>query len=187
MNFLGDWSLPTQNRPFEYDFCVKSNYLFHNISIIKFTKHHRSSSYYCQKSFKYISNSHVNDGYKDCLFGEDEKEEYCIQNKHRFSCLNISNEQKTCLLPSKVGNLDNDYKMNNRDEYISEMNFLLTNRLCASGTSYNCQMLKYYIIQSSYSSSFNTTSIITDDHGTKPEIESSNSHKILFHQYCDTI
>ncbi len=75
--------------------------------------------------------------------------------KHRFQC---SQNEATCLIAWRVGDLSEDCRTNKHDEYSSEDDIQLSSVVCQQPGSSSCKLFRKYIEQSSMLSINNSTS-----------------------------
>ncbi|CAF1122693.1 unnamed protein product, partial [Didymodactylos carnosus] len=182
----GNW------RIFETLFCLNSTSENQNLSgphyDLSCQNNFHHPTFQCSYGKHCISSYRVGDGNYDCLTAVDEQivsEQYPILpvncsviQKHRFYC--SINEPK-CLLSTNLGDKLQHCTTNNRDEYSDEMKLLLSSVLCLNKNSIECDIVRKYIEQSSWT---NTTSYYETN--TSSPLVFSSTKTILFREYCDT-
>ena len=124
-----------------------------------------------------MSITRINDGWRNCLNGRDEREltsmeieKSCAQvRRHRFRC---STEQATCLSVMRFGDEEIDCE-NRFDESWFGIGRWLSSVICRQPRRDECSLLRQYIDQSWKSTSMKKT-------------DKSSTHLISFRSYCDT-
>ncbi|CAF0816639.1 unnamed protein product [Adineta ricciae] len=129
----------------------------------------------CQQSRECISTYRIQDGFANCLDGNDEKQTKGTFNTcsglqhHRFRC---STNQSTCLSPLSLGNLDVDCD-NRFDESWFGTDITLAKLSCKYNSKDDCLFIRQYIERSW---SFD-----------KDSVQNMNATKTIpFRAYCDS-
>lgn len=161
--------------PFQHDaFCWNGSFTFNG-------RPYAVQPDACPNNGGCISQYRIRDGLKDCLSHEDEpasaSNNSCTEPvaRHRFQCYN--NENK-CLILSVLGTGTNECS-NNYDELFNGISYSLQKMRCHKEDKEDCQLLKRYIEQSSFTKF--KQNMFEDD-----LVLRNSTTQIRFESYCDS-
>ncbi len=152
---------------FQYDkFCYNDSFTFNG-------RPYAVNPNICGSTGKCISQYRINDGFRDCVTGDDEysnlDKNYCTGKvgQHRFQCYNDENK---CLPVASLNSMQSDCS-NSYDEI-----FFIENIKCQKSDTVDCNRLKEYIRQSP----------IKNESLFVPSQQQTSIDQISFRSYCDS-